>query len=216
MNNKEKTPFINISNNKKLYLGEIIKQINGELTLQNFEFGLSVANRTSIINHLIKKNNLKNYLEIGVRDLRNFEKIIIENRVGVDPYPLKMNGYIVKTDSNNFFLNNKEIFDIIFIDGYIIMHDCNPPSAFHQREVYEVNGKFPAWNGTAWKSYAKLRIFNRNLNMSCVDCDWGVGVIKKGFQKKFETKREINYSLLEQERSKLLNLISVNNFIKTY
>ena len=55
MNNKEKTPFINISNNKKLYLGEIIKQINGELTLQNFEFGLSVANRTSIINHLIKK-----------------------------------------------------------------------------------------------------------------------------------------------------------------
>ena len=149
-----------------------------------------------------------------------------------------MNGGIVKTDSNNFFLNNKEIFDIIFIDGlhlenqvdldlknslnflskdgYIIMHDCNPPSAFHQREVCEVNGKFPAWNGTAWKSYAKLRIFNGNLNMSCVDCDWGVGVIKKGFQKKFETKREINYSLLEQERSKLLNLISVNNFIKTY
>ena len=28
-------------------------------------------------------------------------------------------------------------------DGFIILHDCNPPSEFHQRENYEINGKFP-------------------------------------------------------------------------
>ena len=238
MISNEQNPFITFSNNKKLYVGEVLKQINGELTLQKFEFGLSVANRTSIINHLIKKNKLKNYLEIGVRDLRNFEKIIIKNKTGVDPNPLKTDRSIVKDSSNNFFLRNKEIFDIIFIDGlhlehqvdidlknslnflskngYIIMHDCNPPSEFHQREVYEVDGKFPSWNGTTWKSYAKLRMNDENLKMNCVDCDWGVGIIEKGFQEKFHTKEKINYKLLEKERSELLNLISVKKFIEIY
>ena len=26
------------------------------------------------------------------------------------------------------------------------MHDCNPPTEFHQRENYEVDGQFPSWN----------------------------------------------------------------------
>ena len=215
MNNKEKIPFVTLSDNRRLYLEESLQQENGELTLQNFEFGLDIANRTSIINHLIKKNKLNNYLEIGVRDLRNFNKIIIENKVGVDPYPLKINENIHTTESNIFFSTNEKIFDIIFIDGlhlenqvdmdlqnslsclskdgFIIMHDCNPPSKFHQREVYEVDGKFPAWNGTVWKSYAKLRIYNGDLNMSCFECDLGVGKKKKGFQKTFKTKKELNY-----------------------
>ena len=238
MNSKEKNPFIKLSDGRKLFFEESLQQENGELTLQKFEFGIDIASRTSIINHLIKKNNFKNYLEIGVRDLRNFEKIVIENKAGVDPYPLKINKHIFKGDSNNFFLKNKKIFDIIFIDGlhlenqvdmdlqnsinflskdgYIIMHDCNPPSEFHQRENYKVNGKYPAWNGTVWKSYAKLRISNENLNMSCVNCDWGVGIIKNGFQKKFKTKKKLNYLLLENKRSELLNLISVSKFLKTY
>ena len=238
MNNKKSHHYITLSNNKKLYLGEVIKQINGELTLENFEFGMSVANRTSIINHLIKKYNLKNYLEIGVRDLRNFEKINIKNKIGVDNNPLKFDQNIIKTDSDNFFLNNTKNFDIIFIDGlhleyqvdkdiknslnilsndgFIIMHDCNPPTEFHQREKYEVDGKFPSWNGTTWRSYVKLRMNNEKLNMCCVDCDWGVGIIKKGRQQKYQITQKLNYNLLEKNRSSMLNLISVNKFIKNY
>lgn len=238
MINKKEIPFITLTNNERLRLGEVKVEINGELTLQRFNFGISVANRTSIINHLIKKNNFRNYLEIGVRDLRNFEKINIENKIGVDPHPLKTNNNILRIDSDNFFLENKKKFDIIFIDGlhleyqvdndlknslkflsdngYIVMHDCNPPSEFHQREVYEVDGKFPSWNGTTWKSYAKLRINNQNLTMSCVNCDWGVGIINRGFQNKYKTVKKIDYSLLEDNRLKLLNLISVKEFIESY
>ena len=70
----KKLPYIILSNQEKLYLGQVKKVLNGELILEKFSFGISLANRTSIINHLITKNNFKNYLEIGVRDLRNFKE----------------------------------------------------------------------------------------------------------------------------------------------
>jgi len=70
MNTINKNIYLTLSKNEKIYLGEVQKKINGEFTLQKFSFGVSIANRTSIINHLIKNNNLKKYLEIGVRDLR--------------------------------------------------------------------------------------------------------------------------------------------------
>ena len=237
-NKTKKLPYLTLSNQEKLYLGDVKKMLNGELTLEKFSFGISLANRTSIINHLITKNNFKNYLEIGVRDLRNFKEINIQNKIGIDPHPLKRNQFIITKDSDSFFKNNKKIFDIIFIDGLhleyqvdkdiknslkflstngcIIMHDCNPPTEFHQRKVYEVNGKFPSWNGTAWKSYVKLRINETALEMCCVDCDWGLGIIKKGFQSRYTTQKKIKYNLLEKDRLKLLNLISVKEFIKNY
>jgi hypothetical protein len=96
------------------------------------------------------------------------------------------------------------------------MHDCNPPTEFHQREIYEVNGKFPAWNGTVWRSYVKNRMYNKNLNMSCVDSDWGVGVIQVGNQKIFKSEKNLNYAFLKNNRRKLLNLISVKDFIKKF
>ena len=45
--------------------------------------------------------------------------------------------------------------------------------------------------------------------MSCVDCDWGVGIIQKNKQQLFKLNSKINYSLLK----KILNLISVTEFI---
>ena len=96
------------------------------------------------------------------------------------------------------------------------MHDCNPPTEIHQRKNYEVNGKFPAWNGTTWRSFAKLRLNNHNLEMYCVDCDWGVGIIQKGFQTLFKSKYKLSYDLLEKNRKKLLNLISVKEFLQRF
>ena len=52
--------------------------------------------------------------------------------------------------------------------------------------------------------------------MSCVNCDWGVGIINRGFQNKYKTVKKIDYSLLEENRLKLLNLISVKEFIENY
>ena len=96
------------------------------------------------------------------------------------------------------------------------MHDCNPPTEFHQRENYEVEGKFPSWNGTVWKSFAKLRINNPGLDLCCVDCDWGVGIIRKKPSSIFSLSEHLDFNFLKNNRIKLLNLISVNDFINKF
>jgi hypothetical protein len=231
-------PYLKLNNGEVLRVGEVKKTIQGELTIQQFSYGFDLASRTSIINHLIKKYNLNSYLEIGVRDGRNYEKIIAKNKTGVDPYPIKEIDGLYKLTSDDFFKINKTKFDLIFIDGlhleqqvdkdikgclnilskngFIIMHDCNPPTEFHQRENYEVDGKFPPWNGTVWKSFAKLRIKMVDLDMSCVDCDWGVGIIRKKKQLNFKHSGGLDFEFLDRNRIELLNLISVNSFIKKY
>jgi hypothetical protein len=233
-----KIPFLKLNNGEILQARDVKKTINGELTLQEFSYGYDIASRTSIINHLIHKYKFNNYLEIGVRDGRNYDKIIIKNKTGVDPEPTKEINNLKKVTSDVFFENNKEFFDIIFIDGlhieqqvdkdinnslnflsndgYIVMHDCNPPTEFHQRESYEVNGKFPPWNGTVWKSFAKLRIHNKDLQLCCVDCDWGVGIIRKKNSENFKTKKILDYDLLDKNRKELLNLMSVSFFLNNF
>ena len=242
MNNQtiKSTPYITLSNGQKLFLNQIRRSDSGELSLRKFSYGYDITNRTSIINHLIKIYDYKSYLEIGVRDLRNFNSIMCENKTGIDPNPLKLNKNIIIKTSDKFFfeLDKKVKFDVIFIDGLhledqvdrdiensilhindsgtIIMHDCNPPSEFHQREVYEVDGKLPQWNGTTWRSFVKNRMINNNVTMCVVDCDWGVGIMKKGNQKLLEYKDKFSYSYLEKNRIKALNLISVDDFLNKY
>ena len=215
----EKIPFIKFSNGELLKAGESKRLENGELTIQKFTHGYDIASRTSIINHLIKKNNFKKYLEIGVRKGNNFNKIEIDFKIAVDPNPLFEHKNLIKTTSDNFFKKNTTSFDLIFIDGlhlekqvdmdiknslnfiskngYILLHDCNPPTKFHQRENYEIEGKFPAWNGTVWRSFAKLRIADPSLSMFCVDCDWGIGIIFKKKSKPHIYEGNLTYEYLK-------------------
>ncbi len=231
-------PFLKLDNGEIIKCGDVKKTINGELTIQKFSYGFDIASRTSIINHLINKYDLKSYLELGVRDGRNYNRINIKNKIGVDPYPVNEMSNIYKMTSDKFFEINKNKFDIIFIDGlhdekqvdkdivgslnflsdkgFIIMHDCNPPTEFHQRDKYEVNGEFPPWNGTVWRSFAKLRRKKLGLNLCCIDCDWGVGIIKKGNSEPFKLKGKLNYNFLNKNRKDLLNLKSVNEFINNF
>jgi len=228
--------YIKLNNGEILKFKEVKIIDSGELTFQRFFYGYDIASRTSIINHLIQKNQLKSYLEIGVRDGRNYNKILASYKVGVDPYPRKLINGLRQETSDVFFKNNNETFDIIFIDGlhlntqvdkdiknslsclskdgYIILHDCNPPTEFHQRENYEVNGSYPTWNGTTWKSYAKIRMTDENLSLYCINCDWGVGVIRRGKAKLFPLNRNLEFEFLERNRKELLNLISVKKFLE--
>jgi len=188
--------------------------------------------RSNIINSLITKNKYQTYLEIGVRKPSdNFNKIKISKKDGVDPagncnYPVTSDAFFASLD---FSIK----YDIIFIDGLhtekqvdkdianslnhlnsggtIVMHDCNPPHLINQVEEYD--GKSP-WNGTTWKSFAKLRMSNHNLLMYVVDTDWGVGVIQKGNQQLFTKADPLNFEYLEKNRVGLMNLISPEDFLK--
>ena len=70
-------------------------------------------NRVEILQKIIDTKNYKSYLEIGTFKNEVFDRIKCEKKIGVDPV---MQGTIRKT-SDDFFLNNKDKFDIIFIDG---------------------------------------------------------------------------------------------------
>jgi hypothetical protein len=97
---------------------------------------------------------------------------------------------------NNKILSSKIRFDVIFIDGlhlaeqvdrdimnsmkfvksdgFVVLHDCNPPTEWHARENYYYY-KTPAgqyWNGTTWKAFLKWR-FNPSVNSCCIDSDCG-------------------------------------------
>ncbi len=70
--------------------------------------------------------------------------------------------------------------DFISYKGFVVIHDCNPPTEFHARESFSFRNS-PArgyWNGTTWKAFYKFR-YQKDLYSICFDTDWGVGVISK-------------------------------------
>lgn len=198
--------------------------------------------RYDIINDIIKVKNYKSYLEIGVRDTpKNFGRIQINRRVGVDPEPRllkldKKRDTFFELTSDEFFKQNNDKFDIIFIDGMhtdeqvtkdinnsldalneggcIVMHDCNPADEHRTRsyEQYAKEKKTTPWNGTVWKAFVRMR--NRSdVEQFCVSTDHGVGFIQKGHQEPLNIKEEdLVYSNFDRNRTIWLNLVSPNTF----
>lgn len=189
-------------------------------------------NRTEIIQKLINKVNGKSYLEIGMGPGNNFNTIICNKKVCVDPTPTVPVTFSLTSD--DFFKQNKDKFDIIFIDGlhwseqvykdiinsievlnkggYIICHDMNPNSEFIQR--YPQPKLESEWTGDCWKAWVKLRMERDDLNMYVINTDYGCGVITKGKQDKLIVSGELTWELLDSDRINLLNLISVDKFNK--
>jgi hypothetical protein len=158
----------------------------------------------------------------------------LENNV---KYKLTSDDFFKELDKGSLDKDLNYKWDIIFIDGLhlsyqverdisnslnhlsengiIVIHDCNPPTLHHAREDYS-NHDTPAmgiWNGTVWKSFYKYRCNNSDLDMCVVDCDWGVGIIKRGSQKLCEDKNEYyEFSIFAENRKTSLNLISTEMF----
>jgi tetratricopeptide (TPR) repeat protein len=185
-------------------------------------------NRTTLINHIARKIRAKSYLEIGVWNGANFQQISCRNKIGVDPDP--ESPATLKITSDEFFEQNKETFDIIFIDGlhhadqvekdvinslkvlneggFIICHDMNPQKKEHQ--VVPFNGG--VWNGDCWRAFVKLRQERSDLVMFTIDTDYGCSVIKKGQQELLKIDEDVTYENFDKNRKKWLNLISVTEF----
>jgi hypothetical protein len=197
--------------------------------------------RYDIINYLIEKNGYKRYLEIGVEDGDAISKIQCELKHGVDPAS-KMATHHVPSD--DFFLNlaSDVTYDIVFIDGLhveeqvdrdivnslrhlapggiIVVHDCNPPTEWHQRSYEEAqkNG-CRQWNGTVWRSIVKVRGSRSDLEVRTVDTDWGCGLIcvsQNPPEELIELPYDITYQWLEEKRKEALNLIDPRQFYELY
>lgn len=191
-----------------------------------------MLNRTTIINDLISSNNYKSYLEIGTQYRNNFDKIVCNRKICVDPAKNDIL-YDYNMTSDDFFAQNIDKFDIIFIDGLhlanqvekdilnsieilndngsIVLHDTNPPTPFHSMENQNWSSKTPAggnWNGTTWKTIFKLRKTCKDLIIYTHDCDWGVTVIQKGESELLDIENPYyEYYIFDKYRKQILNII---------
>ena len=173
---------------RKIYYKLFIENFKGKL---NYNFTENFY-RWDLIEYLIKKNNYKNYLEIGCDKNQLFSKVNINNKIGVDP----VSGGNVRKTSDDFLKENKSSFDIVFIDGLhtyeqvkkdilnsvnclldegiILVHDCMPDSLGKQAVPrYKMQ-----WNGDVWKAIVDLRQ-QENLEIYTCEIDQGIGVISK-------------------------------------
>lgn len=103
-------------------------------------------------------------------------------------------------------------------DGFIVLHDCNPPTEYHAREdtYYQLSPAGGQWNGTTWKAFFKVRQ-NKSLFSCCVDTDWGIGIISKKIKLGNVTtvlNPFFEFSILREQRENSLNLISFDKLIK--
>lgn len=99
-------------------------------------------------------------------------------------------------------------------NGYILLHDCNPPDIFYAREDYYINGQQHPWNGTVWKALYYLRS-NSDLDVCTVNTDWGVGIVRN--QKADQKRRKVafdnnffEYNAMAANRKEHLGLIEVS------
>jgi len=154
-----------------------------------------VLDRAFIINYLVKKYNYKSYLEIGCNLDDTFSKVLVENKVGVDPN----SGGTIRLTADDFFEKNDQTFDIIFIDGLhkdyqvikdvenslqvlnkngtIVLHDCKPLLEDEAQDD-EYESRSGIWNGTVWKALIYLKSLN-DIDIRVLDCDWGIGIVRK-------------------------------------
>jgi gliding motility-associated-like protein len=142
-------------------------------------------------------------------------------------------GIVYKTDYPDFK------WDVIFIDGlhistqvmrdilnslnhlswngYILLHDCNPPTIQLAREDYYIDGKQQEWNGTVWKAIYWLRANRADLKVQVVDTDWGVGIIKRESSQSVPFDNPFyEYNQMCSNRKRDLGLISIDEFKSTY
>jgi len=183
--------------------------------------------RSNLINYLIGLYGYTSYLEIGVDCGSNFERVHCAYKVGVDPSN-KYEKITFNITSDEFFAQNEENFDIIFIDGLhvsdqvvkdiqnslnvlnpkgtIIMHDCLPNSEFAQSR--ERLGDH--WNGDVWKAFAHYRK-NPDLVMFTINTDQGLGFIKRGNQVVFDVPEKLDYPFFVKNVNELMNVVNVSN-----
>ncbi len=192
--------------------------------------------RWDLINHLVAKNNYKNYLEVGVQDYESCcAKINTPNKTAVDPAPRNRCDFIGTSDAFFEQLDPSIKYDIVFVDGLhhddqvlrdienslkhltpdgsIVVHDCLPLSHIEaQRDDYG-----GPWMGDVYKAIIKLKATREDINISVVDHDCGCGIIQFGKQEKTDVVLEnVDFDSYTINKKEWMNIISLDDFYNKY
>jgi hypothetical protein len=229
---KKKIQRLLVSKNvKKLFY--IYHYISGGFKSRKIDVSfINKKNRIEIVQNIINQKKYISYLEIGTFKDELFAEVKCDKKIGVDP----VSGGNIRKTSDNFFLENKEKFDLIFIDGLhhygqvkkdiansldclndggiILMHDCMPRDYYYQavpRCQYE-------WNGDTWKAFLEFRS-KQNVDSYCCYADQGIGVILKRkntnkLELDIKNYKKFSFNDYAKNYQKYLNLIEYNDLMK--
>ncbi len=219
---------------KALYYGYIKKKKSNRLFKHDWKN--KHINRHAIINKGVfrikeLKNNC-NYLEIGCDRDQNFNAVALEEefKTGVDPN----SGGTVRDTSDNFFNQNKDLFDVIFVDGLHHYEQCqkdviNSIKNINNYGIIFIHDLLPrdwkiehvprcneSWSGDVWKVAIELNE-SENIDFYIADIDSGVGcafVNKKSNYKNMKSElinKNYDYFL---DNIRKCNLIHPNDLLK--
>ena len=196
-----------IENLKKEITDDLLSDDNYEILRTE-----TYSTRAGIINKF--KDGKNTYLEIGIEYGHTFNNVQISNKVGVDPDPKIKNNTIVKKTSDEFFKQNTDTFDVIFIDGMhqtefvlrdfnnsviclnknglIFLDDVLPINEREQKKIpikhaYE-NGILKyreTWTGDVWKFvYYLIKNYNNKIEYELFTSKNYRGVLKISLNEK--------------------------------
>lgn len=183
--------------------------------------------RIDVIKHLISRFGYKSYLEVGVQYMQCWNEIECEKKVGVEPNPLPQDTRILPMVSDEFFHNNNDKFDIIFIDGdhnheqalrdinhafmflnpggCVVCHDTYPPN-----EAYTN----PYHCGTVFKAICDMRS-EPGIDICTYIEDFGVCVMRRGDNLPIDVKG-LSFEKFYERATEILNLQPWEGFVKHY
>ena len=123
--------------------------INSEIIypkIKKIPYNTNLNSRIKIIESLTNKD--MKYLEIGVEYGNTFKDIHFNDKIGVDPDPKFEDNNLVKLTSDNFFAINKNMFDVIFIDGmhqieYLINDFNNSVNTLNENGIIFIDDILP-------------------------------------------------------------------------
>ena len=185
-----------------------------------------ITHHTDLLNALIEKYNLKSYLEIGVQNpSNNFDKINVNDKIGVDPdLNLINNEDIYNGTSDEFFTISEDKFDLIFIDGlhhadqvkrdfenslrclsdngFIVIHDCLPIN----ESTTHVPRDSKVWHGDCYKFALTLCEYDGIDFKSCEQGGRCLWVWKDSTKKGVKHNHPITFDTYLAHRKELLRI----------
>ena len=199
--------------------------------------------RTKIINTIADKIKAKKYLEIGFRNPKeNFNYINCDIKDGVDPEPVTLCNYRMTSDEFFKKYSHDKEYDLVFVDGmhtaeqvykdvmnsieilsdngFIVIHDCNPPTEFHTRSYNEYLKTRGQWYGDVYKGFIKLKEDLKDYSCFVIDEDCGCGIITKSSNFNIKNSNikdpsgEYNWKFFNNNRECVLCLTQYNEFVE--
>lgn len=176
-----------------------------------------------ILNEIIEENGFAKYLEIGYGSGDNFKQIKCENKTSVD-----VKGKATfKGTSDDFFKQNEDKFDLIFIDGLheaeqvrkdlinamkylnddgvIAVHDTIPKN----EKMQKVPREQKQWTGDVWRAAVGFHKEYPDVPFETLKADYGLTFIYpqgKKYRKHFEDM-ETPFAEFDKNKTELLNIV---------